>query len=799
MVFDRKKFIGKFIEETKEHLDKLNNGFLILENDPKDAEALNQVFRSAHTIKGSSHILSFNEIGQVAHRLEDALGALQENKIQTSEALFNVLFKAVDTLAEMTDLIGEDTSISIDTSPICEKLKKAADGRLEADIQHNSSIGDNVRPEMADGQPIQVEMEDHNIPTDPETFSKMTNPVQNGMYINRGQYKQTQNSNKNKKLDNGSTSRDPESPSIQTDTLPVNTPQSSIKETLRISTEKLDKTVKLVGEIISVHGRMKQNFSTVEALNKQLLKFIKFISSEAGMNETDARGDTQEETIRLARKLHTEFKYMAMESKESLNLQALLTTLLRDKVLEMRMMPLSTVLNKFPRMVRDLSTAHGKKVNLVIEGDDTELDKKIIEKISDPMVHIIRNCFDHGVEKPDERSRLGKPAVATIKVSAGYEGGIVLIEVSDDGAGIRIGKIKERALKKKILDGERLESMSDSELINFIFRPGFSTSQIITDISGRGVGMDVVRENIVEHLKGAIQINSIEGKGTTFFIRLPLTLAIMPVLFISVSNLTFAIAVNSVDEILRVPKKEIIDVVNRHAIRHHEQIIPVVKLTTILQLHQERYQEREEELILLVYIGSEQLGLIIDALIKEESVEIVPLPPHLEHLELVAGATLSGKDDIITLLNITKIFALAKEVKDEKSPLEHHKDERKVQHILVVDDSINTREIEKSILESYGYKVDLASDGADGVARAQAFKYDLIVTDIEMPRMDGFSFTEKLRQDEDYKNIPIIIVTSRDREEDKRRGIKAGADAYIVKGSFEQSNLLNTVQSLIGK
>ena len=740
MAFDKKKFIGKFVEEAKEHIDMLNNGILALENNPCNLEAMNQVFRSAHTIKGTSNILSLNEVSEVAHKLEDALGALRDKKIHMSKSLFDLLFKTVDTLTEMTDLIKKDHPIDISIENICNELEQAICGKLEESVQENESTMDTEK-------------------NSPELHEEIA----------------------------------PE----WDETTKATTPKSTIKETLRIDTDKLDKTVKLAGEIISIHGRMKENLVAFEAFEKQFRQFMTSISGVGNGNQSSTNG-CGEETSRVLRKLYSDLKHLGVDTRESLNIHALLTNDLRDKVLEMRMMPLSTVFGAFPRMIRDLSTAHGKQVNLILEGSETELDKKIIEKIGDPLVHIIRNCFDHGLEMPEERVRLGKPEKGTIKISANYEGGVVLIEVNDDGAGIGVDKIKKRALKKNMFDKETLGAMSKAEIINLIFRPGFTTSPIITDISGRGVGMDVVRENIVENLKGSIQIESDDGKGTKFIIRLPLTLAIMPVLLVVASNHTFAISINSVDEIFRISQDQIINVVGKRAIRHHEQIIAIISLAEILEIPEEHHESREEELILLVTMGSEKLGLIVNSVIKEENVEIIPVPPQLEHLELVAGATLLGKDEVISLLNVTRIFALARKVKDDKYREKRHQDKKKICNILVVDDSINTREIEKNILESCGYKVELASDGVDGFTKAREFQYDLIVTDVEMPRLDGFSFAEKLRQEEDYKNVPIIIVTSRDQEADKRRGIEVGADAYIVKGSFDQSNLLNTVQSLIG-
>jgi len=356
-----------------------------------------------------------------------------------------------------------------------------------------------------------------------------------------------------------------------------------------------------------------------------------------------------------------------------------------------------------------------------------------------------------------------------------------------------------------------LDSIPDSEIINLIFSPGFSSADIITDLSGRGVGMDVVKKNIIEHLKGAIQIETKQGQGTKFYIRLPLTMAIIHVLFITVSNMTFAIPANFIDEIIRVSETKLISIMNRKAIRLRGQIIPVIHLNDILKINKELTDKKDtnktqidqdydikELLVLITSIANENLGVIIDSLLDEEDMVIKPLPAHMKNIPYVSGGIISGNNEIFNVLHMPKIIEAAKEIHNVSGIESDSKAEKKQKYILVVDDSISTREIEKSILESYGYIVSLASDGIEAFEKTKEFQFDLIITDVEMPNLDGFSLTEKLRKDELYKNTPIILVTSLDKEEDKKKGILAGADAYIVKGDFEQSALLETVRNLAG-
>lgn len=786
MAFDKKKFIGRFAQEANEHIAKLNEGLLALEKGSDDEEVLNQVFRSAHTIKGSSRILSLNEITEVAHKLEDILDGFRAKEIEPSKALYNVLFKAVDVVGSLVEQIQSDQEIDIDVSIICNELDRAVKGEVEEP--------EPPKVEPAKTAPVTETKQDAAVETAPEKPAVSEEP----------QSKETPQPEASPKtplkipaeaIDPETIPRPEASPQA-----PKKAPAAVVKpkseETIRIHTGKLDETIKLMGEMVSSQNQMRETLSDLKEIEQLAQKHL-MLASKVEKDELSSGNGQNSDFFNSTQLLHSKIKQLDTITKDILNLQSLLNVELREKVLNMRMLPIWTVLDSFPRLVRDISASFGKNIDFIIEGGETELDKKIIEQIGDPLLHMIRNSVDHGIESPEERLKAGKPEMATLRISASYEGGNMLIEVSDDGAGIPIEKIREKALQRKLFDEAKLKNMPEAEIIDLIFRPGFSTSPIITDISGRGVGMDVVRKNIVEQLKGSIQVQTAEGKGTVFSIRLPLTLAVMRVLTFTILDSQFAIAVNYVKEILKVPKSEIIEVVDKKAIRVREQIIPIVDLENILDLPEGNKTDSKDVLVVLVAWGSETLGLVINSLISEEDVEIKPMPSHMKSIELVAGATLTGKNEIILLLHVPRVFVLAKEVKERKRLGLAPEEEKKAKTILVVDDSINTREIEKSILESYGYKVDIASDGVDGFEKAMEFQYDLIVSDIEMPRMDGFSLIEKLRKESEYKHIPIIIVSSRDKEEDKKRGIQVGADAYIIKGSFDQSNLLNTVQNLV--
>jgi two-component system, chemotaxis family, sensor kinase CheA len=752
MVFDISKFIGKFAEEAGDHISKINTSLLEYEKDTENFDLLNQVFRSAHTIKGSARILQLSYISDVAHKLEDVLDALRNKKIPPSKEMFSLFFRTVDTISEMVEkTVAGQVGIK-DERGICAELEQALEGK-----------------------PVETSDKKETKPPDTKPKKDLVKKL-----------KPTAKKTKDK-----GTAK-PQSPPIENKPSKKTSETKAPEEQIKVQAQKLDDSIKVMGEILSNHGRMKQGLLDLE----EILKISKQYLSISNNSEKVSRenGDTSSTSnTEIAKLLHSKIKKHSSNMRDVLNIHGLLTEGLREKILQLRMMPLSSAVETFPRLVRDLSLSSGKEVDFILEGVDTEMDKLVIEKIGDPLLHMIRNSVDHGIERPEEREKKGKPRKGTIKVSAGYEGGNVHIIISDDGGGIPIASIKEKAMQRNLRDKEELSNMSDAEIANLIFEPGFSTSAIITDISGRGVGMDVVKGNIVEQLKGSIQTETTPNEGTCFTIRVPLTLTVMRILLFSVSQTIFGFPISSIREIIRVQKSEIIEVVNKKAIRLRDQIIPITDLKKIIKLPES--EEKEDAVILILAMGNEMIGVMIDSLISEEDMEVKPLPSHMRNSDLASGATITGKGDVVILLHVPKIMEKSKMAHEGKKINRPIKKEK--QRILVVEDSVSTREIEKSILESYGYQVDIASDGIEGLEKTQKVKYDLILSDIEMPRLDGFSLVEKLRSTEDYKHTPIIIVSSRDRDEDKRRGIEVGADAYIIKGNFDQSNLIATVQNLI--
>lgn len=739
MAFDHSKFLARFVEEAREHCTRISDGLLNLEKTPGDNEMINGLFRSAHTIKGSSRMMKLTGVTELAHKMEDVLDAVRGGKITLAESVSDALFRGVDALLAMLEKIT-----SGDTSPeapeaLCDELAKAA--TAESELPKHSEKPE--KPEMT-------------------KVSDFTQSL-------------------------------PEKPaSVVDSTLAPTVSKGSKTDYLRVDATKLDDLIRLMGEIVSEHGRFRRYIGKLREFERAAARHNKEIEEQltGGNYETSA-------LIETGASLQLLLRQTVRAMSDASLMQDHLVGDLQETSLKMRMQPLSTVFEPLRRTVRDLAREHGKEMDFVVEGGETELDRKIIDRIGDSLMHMIRNSLDHGLGTSEERIAVGKSPRGTIILSAFYDSGCVTISLSDDGKGLSIEKIREKALARRLFDADVLANMSKAEITDLIFMPGFSTSPIITDLSGRGVGMDVVRKSIVEELKGTIAIESREGVGTTFLLRLPLNLAVFPLFLVSSGGKVCAMPATSLVEMLSVHRSEVIEIVNKRAIRLREQIIPVENLSGILKLTHEFPDDSAEVLIVIIRDGEEKLGLVVDEIIGREEMVVKPLPLHLQNLKIVSGVTIGEGNSIINVLHIPELFVQAREIAEPGRRAAATR-ENSVTKVLVVDDSINTREIEKSILEAYGYSVITAEDGEEAFEKTRETLFDLIVTDVEMPRMDGFTLTKKLRGDELYRNVPIIIVTSLEKDEDKKRGITVGANAYIVKGAFDQSNLIETVRSLIG-
>ncbi|MFC1496558.1 response regulator [Candidatus Margulisiibacteriota bacterium] len=556
-------------------------------------------------------------------------------------------------------------------------------------------------------------------------------------------------------------------------------------EYVRIPIHRVDKLMNLAGEMVVNKVKTSYKLIALKKINTLLREHIRILSGihrRMGVSEAYQLELDTEKLVDEIRSLGENI------SAEALHLDPLIEEL-QDEVRNMRMLPAASTFDAYPRLVRDIAKLQKKEIEFIIIGGETEIDKKILEEVNSAIIHILRNSIDHGIEKA------GK-----ITLSAHHKGGTVLIQIADDGRGIDVEKIKKNALEKKLVTKQELEQLSGTEVINLIFTPGFSTASEVTDVSGRGIGMDVVKEQI-ERLRGQIEIESIKGAGTVVALKLPLTVALLQALMVKVAGQVFALPMLSVDEVIKVNPNEVSTIDQHSAIELRGHIVPLVKLADVLGLpHKRQWQHKRKEEDVHIIIASapgKKVGFIVDCVIGDEEIYIKATGGNLGKLKNVEGATIMGTGEIIIVLDLLSVVENSKYVQyDAKKNLAGRQLRQK--KVLIVEDALTTRELERSILETQGYKVVTAIDGLDALGKIHKEKPDIVIADINMPRMDGFEMCRIIKNDDKIKNIPVLMVTALEREEDLRRGLTVGADAYISKGKFNQQNLLEMIERHVG-
>lgn len=479
---------------------------------------------------------------------------------------------------------------------------------------------------------------------------------------------------------------------------------------------------------------------------------------------------------------------------------------IENEVRRTRMLSVSSAFDPMHRLVRDLARDLGKEVILEVEGGETEVDRSVLEHIRSPLTHLIRNAVDHGIESPDVRETLGKPRRATIRLAATQRGGSLMLAIADDGSGIDADAIREAAGRLGIVTHDQLRIMSERDILRLIFRQSFSTSGAVTDISGRGVGLDVVRET-VERLNGMVDVASEPGAGTTFTLSLPLSVATTQALLVEVSGMTYALPIGAVSRIVAADRDEIGRAQGREMIVLEDGPVVLVRLEDVLQLTSDEDHTTARRPVIVLGSDERRLGIAVDALIGTQDVVVKPLPRPLERVRHVAGATVLASGEVVVVLNTSDLVrsAVRTAVRVERI-LERPGSNAAASastgalgsgSVMVVDDSIVTRMLEKSILEAAGYSVHVAADGVEAIRALHVTPVDVVVSDVNMPNMDGLMLTQQIRADAQLRHVPIVLVTSLDSPDDQVRGMEAGADAYIVKSSFSQEGLLETVARLI--
>ncbi|MDA8383994.1 MAG: hybrid sensor histidine kinase/response regulator [Betaproteobacteria bacterium] len=573
-------------------------------------------------------------------------------------------------------------------------------------------------------------------------------------------------------------------------------------DSIRLPVERLDRIADLSEEIQIAKIRLDDHHAGIRHLRdeaSQLRKMLErlllpgALASQAAGFSRDRLSDALDRVLDLER--HAQNQYEGLGTTVGLLRPA--AGGLRDNARALRMVPAATVLTPLTRSVRDLARELGKDASLALVGEQIEMDRAILQALRDPLMHLLRNAIDHGIEPPDVRRAGGKPESGRITVTLAREGGSVHITVADDGAGIDPARLKEQARRRGIASAEEIDAMDRTAVFDLLFRPGFSTREEVGAVSGRGVGLDVVRVNL-QALQGRATVDSAPGKGTRFHLDLPLTLAGEHGLLVAAGGCHFAIPSQYVSRLLELVPDEISDLGATQVVHVGKEAIALRDLGHLLRLGETAASAEGEPIrVVIVHRGWKRMALRVENVLGEREMVVKPLAPPLSRTRFFAGGTLGREGNTILVLEVADLIAAMEAGSSAALAIRRARAAERERHILVVDDSITTRTLEESILSSAGFRVTTAADGEGAWEQLRRETFDLVITDIEMPGMNGFELTRRIKADERLAQIPVIIVTSLGREEDRRLGLEVRADAYIVKSSFESRELLETIGQLL--
>jgi two-component system chemotaxis sensor kinase CheA len=761
------ELMATFYVEARDRLDAANRQLLALEQttDPKTkAELIAEIFREVHSLKGASAAVGLEGIRDVSHSLE-TLFELARNGETLQASVFDIVYEGLDAIESLVNESASGESANVNTADIVARLEGAA--------SHTGGTSDLTQEPVAPSSS-----------SPPETAEP--SPTVSGTAA----------------------------AAVEGGTRPAD-------ETIRVSTAKLDALMAQVGELlvttigaerrlaeaarlVAMTARSENAWREARPHYRKLLAELERVEEfdvlqSSGPTLTallDFVQDSDELGQKVAREAAELERMLASDGRRL----AQIVSDLQDEVRRTRMLPVSTVLTALPRLVRDVARDVGKEAVIFVEGGDIEVDRSVLEQLRAPLNHLLRNAVDHGLESPEQRRVAGKPAKGTIKVTAAQRGDSLVIEIEDDGAGIDVDKVRASAVKKGIVLPHEADGMGEREAIELIFRSGLTTSSMITDLSGRGVGLDVVRET-VERMHGVLDVRTQPGSGTTFVVSVPLAVATTQSLLVRCAHANFAIPVTNVVRILRMNPNEIGRADGRQTLVLDGRPIPVSRLNDVLGIESAPDNGVPGKVPVIV-LGSadKRIALIVEELVGAQEVVIKSLPHPLVKVQNIAGASIMGNGEIVLVLNNADLTRAAERVATGSlatidAPLETTAHDGSV--VLVVDDSIVTRTLEKNILESSGFKVWVAADGMEAWDILLSHNVHLVVIDVEMPRLNGFDLTEKIRSDRRLRDLPVVLVTSLDSREQRERGVAVGADAHIVKQSFNQEVLLDTIRRLI--
>jgi two-component system chemotaxis sensor kinase CheA len=754
-----KRIKETFRIEAEEHLNAFTSCLIDLEkpqSQERYSEIIESMFRDIHSLKGAARSVDQRDVESVCQPLESVFSGLKSRGLTLSPASIDLFYRTVESLVKLIKVAGSGiTSVDreINRDLIRELNDISAGGLKKSEIVEPKHI-----KEGAKVKPILVPSVENQSLSD---IPKKERPL--------------------------------------------------FTETVRISITKLNQLLLQAEELTQSKKAINQHLKELKEIS---FSFSGFKADSLKRNKTHSaeslaiQKEMSEGNKSFLNKLESQLSYLnsSME-KDHYSFESIVDTHL-EALRQVLMLPVSSIVAAFPGMVREISREQKKEIELIIKGEELEIDKRILEELKDPLIHLLRNSIDHGISKPDERISNNKPAKGTINLLfTTCENGMIKISLSDDGIGIDKEKVVKAAIKSGILSAETAVILEPDEILKLIYQSGVSTSSIITDISGRGLGLSIVHEK-VEKLNGKIWVETELNKGTTFHIILPMTLSTFRGIMVRISEFLFILPTVNVERVIKLDRVLIKTVKNNETIVVDHQIHQLLDLGEVLELAEHNYTGSAAEVgesgnenlmgIIVLASGENRIAFKVDEVIDEQQVLVKSLGKLLKRVKNISGATVLGSGRVVPVLHIPDLFKSAlSSASKTKSQTSSSKKIERVKRILVADDSITSRTLIKNILETAGYQVLTAVDGTDAFTIARTNEFDLIVSDVDMPRMNGFELITKIRHDKKLSEVPVILITALGSQDDREHGIEVGADAYIIKSSFDQDNLLEIVKKLI--
>lgn len=806
-------------DASRDHLDKLEAGVLHLEKHPDDAEQLKELLREAHSFKGDSRMLGVQDAETLMHQVEDLLIAIEKGECAVTAELCDLIYQGLDALKKiaheavtgepsgvnlfqvMTQLMGvdDDPKSLPEASAIFEQVSQSSIGFDEAE---DLSLSD--REALASDQPYVPAGLDLSM-LDPELAAELSgiaSPVANGQsFATINGHMDAYDHDHASVVANGHTPAG-ELSKPETQTNSVQQDDTYQIDTVRVAAPQLDQLMIQASELAVTKLRMARRIDDIT----QILNLWEVWSRTQAEQRTALEqlgkqvSPTLLEPLQESQQKHESHLDQIGELIRQLRGTAAADTArletvsneLESDILKLRMLPLSSLFGLFPRLVRDLAKDQGKEIDFVIEGGDTLADKRILEEMKAPLTHLIRNAIDHGIESLGDRLAADKPPQATVKLRGYQLGSSICIELVDDGCGLDLDKIKRTAVRRGLCGEAEIERMSKEQIQSLIFEPGFSTRTTVTELSGRGVGLDVVRSN-VERLKGSIQVTSTPGQGCIFRFTLGTNLNTTFSLIVKVAQTPYAIPVESVDTLIRIQRQDICTLDGNPIITFQGQPLSLAWLSELLELPLPEDRTAATLPCVVLRVGTERLGLLVDDLLEQQDIVLKPQSKLLKRIRNITGTTILSNGEICMVLNPQD---LVHSVRGDRT-LPTDLVEITQPKVLLVEDSIPIRTQVTRILKGAGYEVTTAVDGLDGFEKLSLDTFDAVVSDIEMPNLTGLELTSRIREQNQYEELPIVLVSTLAKDEDRQRGADAGASAYISKGDFDQSLLIDTLRRLI--